>query len=381
MAMQEDMKNLPPIPVPWRERWRTFRMRLLPALVFAAAMVVFVQLWREHVAPAAMLGEVVIERALLASPADGLVRDLQVRPFDSVRAGDYLGELTTTTPGLAERTLAVLAAEIAQTRVGLDPVANQHRNRLNYEGLRLDALMQRVNLAIARVNLAQAERDHERVTRLYERGIAPEDAYEEVGARKRALAAEVRSLGEVTETLEARLADHDALLDAHEAQASRHLAAAVALLEERVALAEAEMAPIPLVAPRDGVVGAIERGDGEYLLAGEPILYINVPEASRIVAYVRPRAGVDPEVGSLVEVRKRDRSGGIGIAEVLGLGAHLEPAALTLNVAMRVDTDGGRMLPVLVSMPPDLSLRPGEIVDLLPLSPPRPLMPEWLRAR
>jgi len=357
--------TLPPIPIPFHQRWKDFRMRVLPLAVFLFALVMLVQMWTEHVAPPQMLGEVEAVRSTVASPADGVIRDLRIRSFDKVIAGDYLGEIVTYTPELAERNLAVIQSEIEQVRIGLDPIANFQRNTLNYEGLRLDWFLQRVNLATARVRLEQAEKDATRVQRLYDRGVAPEEQFDAARLERDALQVEVTTLTQTAEALESRLEELDQELTEYSEVMDAHQASTLRLLEERVALLEAEMRPKQLIAPQDGVVGAIERSTGEYLLAGEPVLHIHSPDASRIVAYMRHPAATEPSVGDLVEVRKRTRQGESGIAEVLGLGGHLEAAPLTMHFTMQVESTMNRALPLLVSVPPNLSLRPGEIVDIM----------------
>jgi len=372
-------QTLAPIPIPFHLRWKEFRMRVLPFVVFLFALVILVQLWSEHVAPPMMLGEVEVVRTMVTSPADGMIRDLRIRSFEAVRAGDYLGEIVTITPELAERNVAVLRAEIEQVRVGLDPVANFQRNTLNYEGLRLDWFLQRVALATAQVKLEQAESDAARITRLYERGVASEEQFDAVSSERRVLQVEVASLAETARELEVRLNTLDTELGRYTDVMDEHLESTLRLLEERIALLEAEMAPIPLIAPQDGMVGAIERYTGEFLTAGEPILYINSGDASRIIAYLRQPASSEPVVGDLVEVRKRNRPLESGIAEVLGLGSQLEPATLTLHFSMQVESTTERVLPMLVSVPPNLSLRPGEVVDLLMVASPRERLVERLR--
>ncbi|MCC5833590.1 MAG: hypothetical protein JJU20_02550 [Opitutales bacterium] len=50
------MSEYPPIPTPWRTRWRQIRIQLLPILVFAIAVAFVIYLWDQELSPSTMSG-------------------------------------------------------------------------------------------------------------------------------------------------------------------------------------------------------------------------------------------------------------------------------------------------------------------------------------
>ena len=60
---------------------------------------------------------------------------------------------------------------------------------------------------------------------------------------------------------------------------------------------EADLNPVTLKAPIDGVVALIEHFSGEAVIAGQPIVSIAAAEPTRIVGYVRSPLSVEPAAG------------------------------------------------------------------------------------
>jgi len=113
-------------------------------------------------------------------------------------------------------------------------------------------------------------------------------------------------------------------------------------------------------------VSVVHRLSGEAVQAGEPILTISGMRAEKIVAYVRQPMQQRPQVGMTVEVRSRSEGRMAGRGEVLSVGGQLEPILPELRVhrASTVpEVEYG--LPVLLTVPQELGLIPGEIVDLV----------------
>jgi pyruvate/2-oxoglutarate dehydrogenase complex dihydrolipoamide acyltransferase (E2) component len=135
--------------------------------------------------------------------------------------------------------------------------------------------------------------------------------------------------------------------------------------------------PVELLAPFDGVVSVVHRWSGETVQAGEPILTVSQEKPSRVVAFIRQPLQVDARPGMKVEVRSRARTREIGVGEVIRVGAQLEPifpSMLPRNGASSPSGGDGRAsvengLPILVSLPANLPLLPGEVVDLRVLNP------------
>jgi multidrug resistance efflux pump len=142
-------------------------------------------------------------------------------------------------------------------------------------------------------------------------------------------------------------------------------------------LLESQMMPIDLVAPFDGVVSVVHRWSGETIQAGEPILTVSQEKPSRVVSFIRQPIQVQTQPGMKVEVRARGGKREIGVGEVLRVGSQLEPISPSLLPRTSGMPAGGNSggstiengLPVLVSLPANLTLYPGEVVDLRVVTP------------
>jgi multidrug resistance efflux pump len=137
-------------------------------------------------------------------------------------------------------------------------------------------------------------------------------------------------------------------------------------------LTEAELSPIPLIANADGMVNVIYHRTGEAIVAGEPIITIAAFNPIRIVGYIRAPVMSEPTVGARVEVRSRGPGREVGFANIVEVGTQMETIAPALvspikfaNIELGLERAGR------VSLPPNLKIRPGEIVGLKPSFPNR----------
>ncbi len=377
------MKKVKPIPTPPALKWREFRIELLPVLVFLVVLGVVVWIWVHHVTPPLMVGQVEAVRADIVSTQAGLLANLEVGLLEPVHAGEPVATIITTDPKILESTLAVIRAELELLRAQLeDPLVDRERTQVTYERLRLDLLQHRVDLAQARVRLQYAESELARKSALYHSStaIVSRAEYELAQAQRDALQAEIREREATIRSIEQDLARfrlaNPSITNAQDAF-RRRIQAAMDLQEKRLRLAEAQLSPITLKAPIDGVVTMLYRRSGENVVAGEPIATITATNASRIVAYLLPPWTDEIKEGSLVEVVRRSARRETGLARVVEIGQVMQPVPPTL-----FNPIGSRWLgldrrplnwnappieigiPVIISLPEGLSLRPGELVDL-----------------
>jgi len=353
-----------PIRIPWREHWRDARLRLLPVLVFTAAVISLGILWRDHVASPAILGQVEPVEARVSCYKPGVLAQLSVARFQKVKAGDPVGQVLVTEPKILASSLAVIQAEIEMLRVNMQPIAAQQRNAMNYSQLRLDWMRQRAQLAMAKVNLQLAEAELRRTTELYKEKLVSEQLYEQASSAQQRFQNEVRELGQLVEE---QANNFEALQLTNAIEISKitdqPLRAAIAAQEAKLRLTEAELSPITLQAPVDGMVDLIFHRPGEALPAREPIVAIAAFSAVRIVSYLRPPVVDEPKVGSKVQVRTRGPHRQVGAAEIVEVGTQFEPIAPALQTPLKLVTiELG--LPIGISLPQNLKIRPGELVDV-----------------
>ncbi len=353
---------LPPIPTPPALRWREFRVRFLPVLLFTLALGGVAVIWEHNVSAPMFVGAVEGHSAQVASPYPAKVLQLNVDRFQTVTKGTPLAVLLPTDPRTA---LAVIQSELDVLRTKLDPYLTRQRNATDYEKWRMDWLVQRVDLATARVNLQGASDELYRSKALHEQKLVSDEIYEQAVTLEGALAAEVLERSNLVQTAEASLQQ---LAAASSPQQTNDFAATLtaALQAEEQKLKDAAVAgtePVTLVAPMDGMVGIIYHRAGENVPEGSPILTITGMEPERIVAYLRQPVAFEPKVGEQVEVRTRAFQRQTSLARINNVGAQFEPITNVLAIAHPSGTfDFG--LPVEITVPPGLKVRPGEIVDL-----------------
>ena len=146
---------LPPIPVTPRLRWRLFRERVVPVVMFLVLVGVTIVVWSRFYGAPTMSGVADGLRTTVASPQAGWLRELKVYPYQLVNQGDPIAIIE---PVDARMPLDLLQAELDLARLRHEPsVADQ--NAMNYERVRVEFLRLQAELATARVNLARADND------------------------------------------------------------------------------------------------------------------------------------------------------------------------------------------------------------------------------
>lgn len=356
------MNSQPVIPTPASVRWREFRMRVLPGLVCLAACLGVGLIWSGYVMPATLIGRVETIQANVVATKAGTLTQLNVARFQQVKAGDPIARVITTNPQVLTAAIAVIRAEVELIRAGMTATVDSQRNAINYEQLRTEALRQRVELATSRVNLQLAETEFQRTETLFKDAVVSASALDAARAAKDALQTEVVEKAKLVEILEANLKHMDAnSTTVQEPQIQTR--AAIAVQEEKLRLTEAEMSPLVLTAPIDGLVALIQRRNGENVTAGDTIITISAAHTDHIVGYLRQPLMLEPQTNMAVRVRSRSFKRSVAWGRILAVGAHLQPINDALLPPTRPDmVELG--LPVLVSLPEGLSVHPGEFVDL-----------------
>src|SRR5688572_25811447 len=102
------MNPLPTIPTPPAQRWREFRQRGIPIIVFLAGVAGAGLLWNKNLVPSNIVGEVQGTSANVASTVAGLLTELRVDQYDRVTAGQSVAKVMTTSPENMEAALAVI---------------------------------------------------------------------------------------------------------------------------------------------------------------------------------------------------------------------------------------------------------------------------------
>ena len=374
-----------PIPTPAGTLFREFRIQAVPYIAFAMVVGITAWLWQGYVGPATWVGEVESVRGVVSSMGPGRLAHVQVDALQRVTAGQILARIITVEPRILEAQISLSKARIDLIRVGSDSELRKQNSRVNLEGLRLNWMSKRVDWLSAKarsayrqLELARLEKLRSGVTNGGSASPLPVLSQNDLDISRRDAAIEEAAVVEL-EQLVAQIGTSIQQLSASrpEGHESSAISAAVEVESKNLDLLESQMMPVDLLAPFDGVVSVVHRWSGETIQAGEPILTVSQEKPSRVVSFIRQPIQVQTQPGMKVEVRARGGKREIGVGEVLRVGSQLEPISPSLLPRTSGMPAGGNSggstiengLPVLVSLPANLTLYPGEVVDLRVVTP------------
>lgn len=351
---------LTPVPTPTALRWREFRVRILPILVFVVACGGAGVIWNHNLSAPMLVGAVEIRSAQVVVPYAGKIIQLNVENFQVVTKGTPIAVLVPTDPRAA---LAVVQSELDILQAKLDPHLAQQRNETDYERLRMDSLLQRAELSTARVNLELAQIELVRTQELHNMKLVSDGVYDEAVNTERLWASDVSERSNLVVNAEAGVRRLETLgAPLPENNPVTPLMEMLKIEEQKLAEAAAGTQPITLVAPMDGAV-TVFRQPGENLSEGDAVVTITSTESDKIISYLRQPIPFEPKVGMRVEVRTRALQARTMLASIKNVGSHFEQVTNALAIG-RVGTPSDLGLPIEISLPEGLSVRPGELVDL-----------------
>jgi multidrug resistance efflux pump len=289
---------------------------------------------------------------------------LFVNRFQKVKAGDPIGEVLVTDPKILAASVAVILADIQVLRTGQEPIANQQRLAMEYTEMNLNWMGQRAQLLAARADLQAAEADFQRTEDLFKDKIVAERALDLARAKRDSLLGKVDELTLSVQAQESKIKQLQPTNTIQIAQVTDEpLQAAIAAEESKLKLTEADLSPITLRAAVDGMVDVIYHHPGEAITAGEPLVGIAPMNAVRIIGYLRPPILNEPKIGSPVEIRTRGPRQQSATAKIIEVGTQFEALPVDLQIPVRLP-NAELGLPVCISVPAGLNIRPGELVDL-----------------
>lgn len=356
--------SLPNIPTPPAQRWREFRIQVLPVMTFLTVLLMLGIMWRNFVQPAGIIGEVQPIRANVSSLQDGVIAELNVDLFEPVTKDQAIGRIILRDDDQQNAALESIKADLLLKQRDIDMQKTRIMDALTK--LKVNLGDARIALSLKEIDMHFAEKDYERVKKLYDEGIvklSSQDANEitldtaerdrdkarqEVGVRRQVVA-------ELNADYQAFSQQGNIKIEPMDPAIEKAIAAQTQVLK----LAEA---PRILVAPIAGRVSAIIKRAGEKVVRGEPILTISAPTSDRVIGYIRQPVNTVPTTNDLVKVRTRSQRRLIADCKIVHVGPSMEP----INPALlSMDVQHAEMgLPILVALPSQVRLIPGEFVDL-----------------
>jgi len=352
--------------------------------MFAGAVVLTGYLWSRHVGLPNAVGEVVAVRIDAVSPIDGVLAAVPGKPlelFDMVQAGQVIARLDDRA---AVAALARMHADLARLRIELDTAGitmlerqaalQQDETRearalaLDIERLRLGIVERQGLIETDRAELARLTEKYDAVKPLVDKGLESRLTLVDIElardvARQR-IEATARALAEAQAqktACEERLARFSGSQAADLQKMLGPIREAIAAEEARVQDVRRQMESLEIRAPITGLVMAVYAWPGQTVAAGSRILALASADSEYIVSYVREDQRIRPAVGMAVAVQVRAIPRNTALAQVERVGPQVELVPPHQLRDPKVPEWG---LPVRITMPPGLRLRPGELVDV-----------------
>jgi len=350
--MEKD--KLPPIPTPVSQRWREFRIQILPFVVFLSILTGIVVLWKSYVQPVGVIGYADTNLVNVTSLQDGVISELFVERFQNVASNQVIAIIVNTDPELIEAQVKSAQADIKM--LAARNAVDEQRTDQAYREFQQDLLALRVSQASDQVQAVLATNEYRRVEALHKAGSASLSQLDAEKARLDRFAALLEERGRQIEDRQIALA---ALAERRKTGEGDPFAEGV---EKKAKELELMLKPSTLRAPISGMISMVHHVRGERILRGMPIVSINDPETRRIIAYVRQPVTRVPTTNDPVTITTRSQPRLTVRSQIVRVGAQLEP----INPAL-LAADSKRMevgLPLVVAIPEGIRLVPGEYIDL-----------------
>jgi len=351
------MDPLPPIPTPAAQRWREFRIQALPLVTFIIVIACVASLWQTYVLPTNIVGEVEAVRASIISAVPGTIRELKVTRFQRVKAGEEIAVISTMDAETIQTSLRTIEADLKLMRARMQ--LDMERNTQSYQQSRLDYLKQRVDLDIERVNKRIYEMEAVRQEKL----LTNSPALVDLTSHDFWLRLAATTATNVIER-EVYLADYEQTLPKLEPATKADEVIMEAIKAQEEALRSTSQS-VSLKSPIDGMVSTVSFLQGQKIVANSPIVTISAVQATRIIGYVRKPFSDIPKAGDTVQIRQQSFKRKVANSTVLDVSGQLEPISLTLVPPASGSKVADLGLPFVVAIPADLTLIPGEPVDLI----------------
>lgn len=357
-----------PIPVPAKLRWREFRHRVLPFLTIGATLIAVIGLWITCVEAPTIVGKALAKKASLVTPISGKLLSLNVTKFQSVHEGETLAIIE---PIGTKNQLDALRLEIDIIQARIEPEVEKKRNAVSYYRLRLEWLQQRVALAASKVNLQRAENELTRDRKLFTEKLISADRYDESQKTVDALKAAVGEASKMVTELGTALDGLQALdsLNQPDDPLHKQLELAIEAQEKHLKRIEEFSQPYPLIAPISGKITSIDHVPGEIVMNGDRILAITAEESTQLIAYLKPTSDFPLEPGTPIRIQTRGKEPREAQSEIAGVSPEWEPLSTPGDTPTAGEFRLDIGLRILLTLPQELEVKPGELVDIFVSNP------------
>jgi multidrug resistance efflux pump len=353
-----------PIKSPFNQKLREFRLRFIPVIVFGAVLIFVIYLWDLRVNNPSFIGLVHAEVAMLTSPQTGLITNMLASDFDRLQTGDPIATIVIVDSYLIKSRIDVILSQIDLVKATLDPLSDWQRNRINLASLRVDLVQERVELSSLEIRKNQQTRNVDRFYQLFKSGLGSAQELEDATLALDLISSEI----EVRQQHIIELEDYFSKMKFSDQQYNINetdiLTSAIRVYESELAALEAELQPVVIRAPFDGVVAQTFFSNGSYLPAGEVFVRYESSKPTHIIGYIRQPLTVRPHIGMIVQIRTRTAQKFIAPAVIENVGVQLSIMEESLQ---RPGAHFESALPIKISLSglEGITLTAGEIVDII----------------
>ncbi len=363
------------------------RIHVLPVLIWLIAIAIMVALFSRRTQRFEVLGVAQGREYKVSATCTGRLKNLPVQLFEKVSKGqtvvvidlvldnDYLqaeldaisAEIEHLTARLAPTREALLAEQAERET---DIITTYRRFSVDVENARLNVLELKALIETDRMVSRDLGIEVQASLDLVEnQAVAPYDLYKSEAAYN-TLAKKIEENQLLLVQAEADLAAARKRYDEFKQHQPYHASVdsalevirkAINVEEQDMELLLARRTPLNLIAPSDGLVSQIKRGQGDTVLRGESILTITEAKPTDIIFYASNMQLRRIKEGMAVRIIKSGEPAQVATSRITHLGPNVEP------IPERLWQDPGAPQwgwPMLVEIPPNLKLVPGELVGV-----------------
>ena len=373
-------------------------MHLAPIIVWLGVVVCIAAMFTHRSKRFQVLGIAQGQVHQISSTCTARLKSVTVELFDDVKRGQVLAVLDTVLdneniPEVIQAQLDTVSAEVARLQAELavtkeqyeteaanaenDRRADERRFNVDVADARLRVLELQAMIEADRRDLVSRELDSKIFVIGGRLDVNDQSPYElkkikieydnlvkGIEDNERLLAEAQRDLGQAQARLDefAKNQPRHVSVDGALAVVMR----AINVQERRMKELQVQRPLLELRAPFDGVVSLIQRGPGETVRAGEPILTVAETKPREVVAYATEKQAARVKERMVVEVIRTAEPAGpderlVASSQVVEVGPTVEqmPARLWRNPNI---PQWGR--PIMIKTPPNLNLVPGEVVGV-----------------
>jgi multidrug resistance efflux pump len=358
----ETKDKLPPIPTPAAQRWREFRIQVLPVVVFGAALFCIVYLWKNFVQPVGIVGLARTNTVNVTCTVDGLITQLVVDQFQTVTQGQVVAVVQNADASLVrvQGEAAIAELEVMRERIKV----SVERSEQGYQRYRSDLLDAKIDLAADRAKFFAISNEAVRAFALAKEGLGTQSEADLKKAELDTLVASIHERAVMVAELDKTVAELQRNISK-----TNDFQSVDGAIDARKREMEEMMKPSTLKAPINGQITFVYHFPGEKIIRGTAIASIASSVSTNIIGFIRQPITVKPNLNEPVNVITRTQPRKVIKGKITQIGAQLE----SINPSL-ISVDANRFewgLPILVDIEPGFPLIPGEYVTLSLAATPR----------